>query len=123
MRLSITLAEPRSPAAAADLGTLLEWFQADPRLAGHMVIQHQADGDQSLGLVQELIAPLTDLGADGLRVLPLAIAVWIKQRRSDLKVSYTDADGAKVVVTISRLRDPEAAMRAVIQEITEPERR
>ena len=123
MNLCFTLAEaPGTGPVEGDLDSLHRWLTGDAELFSAVQLEHRPGARNTMSVSHELIAPLAELDWHGLQALPLAIALWIQQQRSDLHVSYRCPDGTEMVVKVSRTRNPEQVLRQVIEAAnrTEP---
>lgn len=116
MNLCFTLAEtPGAEPVDGDLDSLHRWLSTDTDLFSAVQLVHRPGPANRMSSAHELIAPLAELGRHGLQALPLAVALWIQQQRSDLDVSYRCPDGTEMVVKVSRTRNPEQVLRQVIE--------
>jgi hypothetical protein len=114
MNLCITLADvPGSP--DGDLDSLHRWLCADSGLFTGLRLERRPAPGQSAPVAHELIVPLAELAPPGRQALPLAVAVWIQQRRSDLEVGYRIPDGTEMVVRLTPARNPEQVLRHVVE--------
>ncbi|MGY1868209.1 MULTISPECIES: effector-associated constant component EACC1 [Nocardia] len=81
-----------------ELVSLRDWTSRESLLRGHVRAEHQPIRTGEMGGLEEVL--IVALGSGGAAtVLARSIAVWLQQRRSELRVEVTAPDGTRVEIT------------------------
>ena len=110
MDARITLAD----GGPADLDALAEWLGAESELRGRVTRERPEIRPGQMGALSEVL--LVALGSGGaITALIGAIPLWLKHRRSDLKVVVSDGDGRQVSIDATNVHDAEALIRQILR--------
>lgn len=99
--------------ALAELTSLREWLGREAAFRGRVQVERQPIEPGQMGGVTDTLT--VALGAGGtVTVLANSVSVWLRQRRSDVKIEVSSSNGKKVTVTAERVPDPVALIRTVL---------
>jgi hypothetical protein len=99
---------------ATELASLREWLGRESELRGRVVTERAPIGPNQMGAVLDTLA--VALGSGGaITVLANSVAVWLRHRRSDVKIEVTAPDGATVSVTADRVPDAATVIETVLR--------
>ncbi|TCO50678.1 effector-associated constant component EACC1 [Actinocrispum wychmicini] len=85
---------------ADELTSLRQWLTAEDEFRGRVRVQRAPIEPDQMGVVADALqVALSDKGA--LTVLAGSVAVWLRQRRSKLKVKIVNPDGSTQEITAS----------------------
>ncbi|WP_157121168.1 effector-associated constant component EACC1 [Nocardia miyunensis] len=95
------------------LRSLLEWLRAEDELRGRVSLEPVFDktGHEMGGMVDVLAVALSSGGAGA--VLAGSLSTWLTQRRSDVKITVTDAGGRSIELDARRVPDVSALVRDI----------
>jgi hypothetical protein len=83
-----------------ELSSLREWLSAESELRGRVKLERAPIQDGHLGALSDALQ--VALSHDGaLTVLAGSVAVWLRQRRSKLRVKIINEDGSSQEITAS----------------------
>jgi hypothetical protein len=100
----------------ADLDALAEWLSAETDLRGHVSRAPAGVRPGQMGGLSDVL--LVALGSGGaITALISAIPIWLKHRRTDLKVVVSDsAEGRQVTIDATNVHDAEALIREILHD-------
>lgn len=81
---------------------LWQWLQAAPGLRGQVRREQMPADVEAMGGASELVVALASTGT--LTVLARTVGVWLTHRHSDVTVTVTLPDGAKVALDARRVQ-------------------
>ncbi|GAA2781767.1 hypothetical protein GCM10010470_14630 [Saccharopolyspora taberi] len=92
--------------------SLHEWLRREDELRGLVSVDRPPIRSGEMGALSDtLVVSVSSAGA--ITVLARSLSVWLRQRRSDVKITV-DADGS-VTVDAKRAPDAEALVRKVLE--------
>jgi hypothetical protein len=100
-----------------DLTSLLTWLRDEDELRGHVTRRVAPIQRGDMGAVTDALTVMVGSGG-AVTVLLGSIAVWLKNRRSDVTVHLSLGD-RKIQVDGKRIKSDPASLNALIQHATE----
>ena len=100
-----------------DIESLWDWLRREPDLQGHMKLGHPSPPAEEMGAPVELVVLLSAACGTVATALARTLTTWLRQRRSDVNVIVTLADGRSASITAQRIRavDAEKLLRSILQ--------
>jgi hypothetical protein len=105
----------------ADQSSLREWLSREPDVRSHLADAPRHAGEGTMGTAADLVVQVaTAAGATAVwAALARSLSVWLTQRRSDVSLTVTGADGRKVTINAKRVVDAEKLVRQVLDPAPE----
>ncbi|WP_112262444.1 effector-associated constant component EACC1 [Lentzea terrae] len=97
-----------------EMPLLREWLNAEPELRGRVMVAGGEAAPDEMGVVTELVVAV-GAAVPMASVLARTVTTWLVQRRSDVTLTITGADGKKITVNAKRVKDAEALIRDVLE--------
>jgi Effector Associated Constant Component 1 len=97
-----------------EMPLLREWLNAEPELRGRVTVAGGEAAPDEMGVVTELVVAV-GAAVPMASVLARTVTTWLVQRRSDVTLTITGADGKKITVNAKRVKDAEALIRDVLE--------
>lgn len=97
-------------APADQLGAIHRWLTEVDELRGRVEPRREPPAPGTMGASLALLTVALGSGGSGV-ALARALCTWLVQRRSDISIRVTAADGQAVELDVVRARDPELVLR------------
>jgi len=102
----------------AALESLFDWLRHEDALRGRLQFRPSAVPPGAMGPLDETL--LVVLGSGGVAsVLARSLTEWVKQRTSDVRLTFTRPNGETISVDGRRIRDPAALTDIVTRFVDE----
>jgi hypothetical protein len=101
-----------------DRVALWEWLRDDRDLRGQVRRETAPAVGHLGGEIEYVVSAVVGAGAVW-AALAKTMSIWLVQRRSDVTIRITGADGRSAEVSAKRTKDPEAIIRHVLDAATE----
>ena len=105
-----------------DESSLREWLSREPDVRVHLVAVPRSAGEGTMGTTSDLVIQVAAAAGGATAVwaaLARSLSVWLTQRRSDVSLTVTGADGRKVTINAKRVGDAEKLVRQVLDAVPE----
>lgn len=100
---------------AAHFESLWNWLRGDPELGGQVRVGRTRTADEAMGISVDMVMILSSSGSAAAIAFGRAIRTWLEQRRSDVSISITRADGSCVTVSTRRVAEVEKILKEVLE--------
>ncbi|WP_433303182.1 effector-associated constant component EACC1 [Actinoplanes sp. CA-030573] len=104
----------------ADTAGLYEWLRGEPPLRGHIKLGAGPVAPGEMGASAEVVVQAVGAAVGGgalWAALANSVTAWLSQRRSDVSITVTGADGRQVAIDAKRVADPEALILQAVDAV------
>jgi len=112
VRVRVRIAEGDD--VGGELRSLTHWLEREDELRGTFEVESRPVGADEMGVLSDTLVVAVG-GGGAVTVLANSLSVWLRQRRSDVRIEVTSASGTKVSVTAERVEDAAAVIETVLR--------
>lgn len=98
----------------AHVESLWDWLRSDRDLRGTVKAARAPSAEEAMGPPIELLVALSSSGGATALALCRALRTWLEQRRSDISLTVTEADGRSVTVSAKRVSEADKVLRSLL---------